>query len=281
MSFEPPDEFGVVRFGDMRLGLVELGRLEQRRDNPRAMGKAEYETLKRSMERFGFKSFVVAEELAPGRYGVIDGHHRWRAAQEMGKARVPIVLLEPGTDKSWADLAMLTFNVTGDPLEDKFVDLLAELTHALGADTTAAFTALDASFLENFTVSLDDALEAAAKAAADTPVPGAEPAPGGPGAGGWQGKPVSVEFPRTQEAQELLEQVVQLTGETVVGLAVLRVLREWVSLQTQEAKPSAPAQDESVAVDDSEEDHLNSDAVRAYESSVAEAYADDQGDEDQ
>lgn len=245
--FSPPDEFGVLSFGDMRLGLVELSRLEQRRANPRAMGKAEYATLKKSMERFGFKSFVVAEEIEPGRYGVIDGHHRWKAAQEMNRERVPVVLLDSGTEKSWADLAMLTFNVTGDPLESVFVDFLSELTQALGAEVTADFTALDAGFLSNFTASLDASLAAAeAAAAAASTEPSPEDTPAGVGAGGWQGKPVSVEFPRSPGVQETLDQVVALTGEPVLGQAVLKALREWVLMRAvavQDAKDAQSAQD--------------------------------------
>jgi ParB-like chromosome segregation protein Spo0J len=206
--------------------MVETTRLEQRRDNPRAMSTSEYETLKRSMDKFGFKSFVVAEEIEPGRYGVIDGHHRWRAATERGMARIPVVLLDSGTDKSWADLAMLTFNVTGDPQEDKYVELLAELTTLLGAETTALFTALDTNFLESFGKNMAETMDAADAATA---------AAGGEEAG-WQGRPILVEFPRVDDVVALFAEVTALTGETVLGRAVLTALREWVKIKR-------PAQD--------------------------------------
>src|SRR5262245_58128420 len=70
------DEYGIVSLGGMRVGLVEASRIKQRRDNPRAMKPKELEALRKSVERFGFKSFVVVEELAPGEYGIVDGHHR-------------------------------------------------------------------------------------------------------------------------------------------------------------------------------------------------------------
>lgn len=206
----------------MRLGMVEIDRLEQRRDNPRAMSQPEFETLKRSMDRFGFKSFVVVEEIAPGRYGVIDGHHRWRAATERKMDRVPVVLLDNGTEKSWADLAMLTFNVTGDPQEDKFIDLVSELTKTLGHEVTAAFTALDPGFLENFGQQMEEAMASVG------------PTEGSPdqGSGGWQGRPISVELPRAEDVKDLLQAVTALTGEKVVGQAVLIVLRDWVKARS-------------------------------------------------
>lgn len=227
----PPDEYGVATFGDMRLGLVDITRLEQRRENPRAMSKPEFTALKQSMDKFGFKSFVVVEELAPGRYGVIDGHHRWKAATERGMDRIPVVLLNSDTEKSWADLAMLTFNVTGEPQGDAYIDMLGELSKLLGADTTALFTALDENFLATFQQQMDDAAQivsdadAADAAAGETPLGEA-----------WQGRPMVLEFPRAPAILELFELVQKLTGEPVQGQAILTALREWVKIKR-------PAQD--------------------------------------
>jgi len=203
----------------MRLGLVEIARLEQRRDNPRAMSEQEYETLKRSMDRFGFKSFIVVEEIEPGRFGVVDGHHRWRAAQEQGRGRVPVVLLDAQPEKAWMDLAMLTFNVTGEPVDAKYVDLLAELTQTLGATTTADFTALDPDFLSSFAAQLVDA------PILDTPT-GNNDTP--TGLGGWKGHPIAVEFPRTEATQALFDTLVQRTGESVLSQAILRAVESWL-----------------------------------------------------
>lgn len=212
----------------MRLGMVDVRRLEQRRANPRAMSPAEYKALQESVGRFGFKSFVVTEEIAPGRYGVVDGHHRWKVALEKGMERIPIVLLDEHTEKAWADLAMLSFNVSGNPVEETYVDLLAELTRELGADVTAGMTALDPSFLENFQADLDRAFDT-----------GQQSGNGEDGTSGsakqeglWQGRPIVVEIPRTEEAQQLLDSVKARTGESVLGQAVLRALREWMKSQT-------------------------------------------------
>lgn len=218
-SIGQPDEYGVVTFGGMRLGMVEIDRLEQRRNNPRAMNDQEYQTLKRSMERFGFKSFVVVEELEPGRYGVIDGHHRWRAARESQMTRIPVVLLDQDGEKAWSDLAMLTFNVTGSPQEEEYIKLLSELTATLGPEETAAFTALDAAFLATFQEQFE-----AAVAEAETATSGAEDVREGV----YQGRPLYIELPRSPEVEALLALVQQLTGEALVGQAVLRALRQWV-----------------------------------------------------
>lgn len=192
------------------------------------MSPAEYKALQESVGRFGFKSFVVTEEIEPGRYGVVDGHHRWKVAIEQGMERIPIVLLDDHTEKAWADLAMLSFNVSGNPVEETYVDLLAELTRELGADVTAGMTALDPSFLENFQADLDRAFDTGQQSS------GGEDSAGSSAKqeGLWQGRPIVVEIPRTEEAQQLLDSVKARTGESVLGQAVLLALREWMKTQT-------------------------------------------------
>ncbi len=211
-----PDKYGLLQLGAMRVGLVEIKRLVQRRTNPRRMSDVEYATLKKSVERFGFKTFIVVEEIKPGQYGVIDGHHRWKLALEHKMERVPVVLLDSDTDATWNDLAMLTFNVSGDPIEEEFVDLLAELTQKLGAEDVAAFTALDPDFLENFEKDMKDTIEDLAK---DTKSDEEHRA---------RGHAITIELPRVDGVKELLEKVCRMTGEEVVGQAVVQALGEWV-----------------------------------------------------
>jgi hypothetical protein len=209
----------------MRLGLVDPKRLQRRRTNPRKMSDAEYATLQQSMAKFGFKSFILVEEIKPGTYGVVDGHHRWQAAMEMKLPHVPVVLLDESAQGTWTDLAMLTFNVTGSPVDDIYVDLLAELTSKLGADVAGAFTAVDPDFLANFAKDMD-AMQDASQPPAAGPE-GAEKSRGGT----WHGKALVVEFARTDEIEALMARVTLLTGQPVLSSAILAALREWSAVQ--------------------------------------------------
>jgi len=183
------------------------------------MSEQEYETLKRSMERFGFKSFVVVEETSPGSYGIVDGHHRYKAAVERQMDRIPVVLLDAGLETSWADLAMLTFNVTGDPLEAPFIDLLSELTGKLGAEAVADYTALDRGFLENFSKEMEETLAALSAESEDEDEEARV-----------RGHALMIELPRVEGVKELLNRVMHITGEAVVGQAVLKALQAWVEI---------------------------------------------------
>ena len=224
-----PDEYGLIQLGSMRLGMVAPARLEQRRANPRAMGSSEYAALRKSVERFGFKSFIVAEELSPGHYGVVDGHHRLRLAVESGMDRVPIVLLDE-QEQPWTDLAMLSFNVTGKPQSEPYIDLLAELTRTLGTEITAEFTAVNDELLKSLTADLDAAMAAMAE---DEEKRKAEEAGASSSGSAWQGRPIVVEIPRTPENLALLAQIREASGEPTDSQAILAILRSWVELSQE------------------------------------------------
>lgn len=61
--------------------------------NPNRQSDHDFELLKRSMAEDGFTQPVIVLE-APnpdGRYTVVDGEHRWRAARDLGLGSIPVV----------------------------------------------------------------------------------------------------------------------------------------------------------------------------------------------
>lgn len=158
------EQSGHAKFhqiGDMTVGLVPTESLVRRRDNYRAMDASEMRTLRTSIERLGFKTFLLVAP-AGDKYEVLDGHHRWEAATKAGMAEVPVVVLEGTEDER--DLAMLSFNVTAKVLEDRYMDFLTEMAERVGAEELAAFSAVDQKLLEDLasaeTPDFGDGLEA-------------------------------------------------------------------------------------------------------------------------
>lgn len=142
--------------GGLKVGTVPLETLKQRRTNYRHMDDRSYAALQSSIKKFGFKSFVVVVQgKEQGTFEVIDGHHRWQAARDLKMPNVPVVLLE-GADADGADLAMLSFNVTAEIIPDVYLDFLKELDSRVGADTLAAFTGLDDTFLKDLNKTLQE-----------------------------------------------------------------------------------------------------------------------------
>lgn len=144
---------GFHSFGGMKLGMVPTASLSRRRTNYRAMPESSMAALRNSVEKFGFKSFIV---VAPGKekdtYEVVDGHHRWETAQSLNMPEVPVVMLEQ--DSNGTDLAMLSFNVQADVIPDVYVDFLKEMTDKIGTETLASFTGISDDFLSDLTKTL-------------------------------------------------------------------------------------------------------------------------------
>ena len=105
----------LYKIGDMTVGIVPRDRIRFRRDNYRKMSALQRDTLKASVDRFGFQSFVVVRLEDDGMYGLVDGHHRLEELDERGVKEIPILIL-PEVSATDADLGMLSFNVSADRL---------------------------------------------------------------------------------------------------------------------------------------------------------------------
>lgn len=154
----------TFKLGDMEVGLVPLSQITTRRDNYRKMSSLQMQALRKSIDRFGFKTLVAVERTKTG-FAIIDGHHRVDVLREKGAESVPVVILEPNHSKDELDLAMVTFNITGDVMPDKFYDLITELEASLGLEEVAEATAVSVDFLSE----LRRAEAAAHEAAEDIP----------------------------------------------------------------------------------------------------------------
>lgn len=62
-------------------------------NNPNRMLPGQYEVLVGAIKRFGFLSSILVRPNPAGKgYQVVDGHHRLRAAQEIGLTEIPIIV---------------------------------------------------------------------------------------------------------------------------------------------------------------------------------------------
>lgn len=77
--------------------------------NANVMSPAKYRELVASIRRIGFVDPVVVHQLNvedPIEFETIDGHHRLKAAVEVGLASVPALVLAPGEDRRLVALAL-------------------------------------------------------------------------------------------------------------------------------------------------------------------------------
>lgn len=216
------DEHGIVQFGPMRIGFVAPDSISLRRENPRRMSDLELQALRKSIDSMGFKSFILVEEITAGRYAVVDGHHRLKVLVEKKAAKIPVILIDEGTEQGVVDLAMLTFNVTGSANGSVYVDFIKELVDKHGVDIVSEHIAVEAGLLEDMTSTINDLM--------DQINAGEESGAMGQHFGGTQfvGRPLRIDLANTPENQALLAAARKKSGEATDAGAVMAALTEFV-----------------------------------------------------
>lgn len=155
MAKKTGSEGQLHKVGDMTVGVVPREKIHFRRDNYRRMSELQRQTLKASVDKFGFQSFLIVKEDGDG-YGLVDGHHRLQELDERGVTSVPILVLPANVDENDATLGMLSFNVSAEVVDDQLVKLLTELQEA---GITNAEIAAHATLSERFVDQLQEALK--------------------------------------------------------------------------------------------------------------------------
>lgn len=212
----------------MRIGFVDPSSISLRRENPRKMSDLEFQALRRSIDSMGFKSFILVEEIVPGRYAVVDGHHRLKALIEKKARKIPVILIDAGTEQGVIDLAMLTFNVTGSANGAVYVDFIKELVEKHGVDIVSEHIAIEAGLLEDMTSTINDLM--------DQINAGEESGAMGQHFGGTQfvGRPLRIDLANTPENQALLTAARKKSGEATDSGAVIAALTAYTQEKVDE-----------------------------------------------
>lgn len=234
------DEHGIVRMGPMRMGFVHPSSVSHRRENPRAMSPSEFNALRASVDSLGFKSYLLAEEIKPGRYGLVDGHHRLKVLLEKKAPRIPIILLDTD-DKGMIDLAMLSFNVTGSPNGAAYVDFIQDLVQQHGAMIVSEHIGIEQGLLEDMTATMDT-LMAQVEAGEESGAMGNHF-----GGTAFVGRPIRIELVNSDETRQLLAAACKKAGVATDGQAVLVALKAFVGPLSAPPGPAAAADTEPQA----------------------------------
>lgn len=90
----------------MRNIQVALSDLVSSPSNANVMDRAKYAMLVESIKRVGFIVPLLIQEVDKGRFLIVDGHHRVKAAHELSMADVPAVVLDGDEDPRVIALAV-------------------------------------------------------------------------------------------------------------------------------------------------------------------------------
>lgn len=204
---------------DLRAIPVDL--IDPDPDNPNEVSDAQMDTLTADIRDHGFTQPVLVREGEDGRFGMIDGEHRWRIVKELGYATVPGVVIKADDDE--AKIRLLTMNgLRGDFVPIKYAYFLqdltrripeAELRRRLGMEPTEMRDLLRlAEFTDPMAERLREATEREAKDA-----------------------PVVLKFVVSKRDQQVIERVIDqlVKGKIDRGTALAKVCREFEKAQRE------------------------------------------------
>ena len=119
----------------MQTTSVPLGDLKFSDYNPREISTHDFESLKRSIKRYGFLEPVVVNQF-PGRENIlVGGHQRVRAAKALGLAEVPVIYVNlPLKEEQLLNLALN--RIRGDWQEEQLVQLIGQIENGQGLELT-------------------------------------------------------------------------------------------------------------------------------------------------
>lgn len=123
---------------ELPLDLMQRGKYQPRRD----MDEAALEELAESIKQQGIMQPIVVRSIAEGRYEIIAGERRWRAAQMAGMDRVPTIIKDVPDEAAIAmalieniqreNLNAMEEAIALQRLQDEFELTQAEVAQAVG-----------------------------------------------------------------------------------------------------------------------------------------------------
>jgi ParB-like chromosome segregation protein Spo0J len=126
----------------MKQTTLRVGQLDPRPNNPNHMAPQVFDMLVLAIGRLGFLQPVLVEPgPAHGRYTIVDGEHRWRAAGQLGMADVPCVVVPKGTTQEDMRAMRIGMNRLRGELD------LAQVAAEMAALQDAGWSATDLNVL--------------------------------------------------------------------------------------------------------------------------------------
>lgn len=138
--------------------VVAIGDLSPNPQNPNRQSKFVHRKLVESIREFGFTDPIIARRYKKG-LQIIGGEHRWRVAQEMGMAEVPVIDIGVVADHVANRLSIVLNETRGQPDQDALSLLIQSIRDEGGDASLAVLPYSDAALadlLDEEVVHVDD-----------------------------------------------------------------------------------------------------------------------------
>jgi len=201
----PPPPGSAVRSGScvvwrsqglhQKLKLVPAARVQPNPWNYNVQSDDDFTKLAASLRRFGFVERPVVRTLADGTYQIINGEHRWRAAQLIGMVEIPVVDVGEMDDAQAKQLTIILNELGGSPDQVRLADLMRDIHESVSVDEMREVMPYSAGELRMYLDAVDfsfDRLSAADVRPAEEQVPDDVVVPDPPEADGTKLKKLEV-----------------------------------------------------------------------------------------
>lgn len=122
----------------VRLEKTPINNIKPNDYNPNVMNKHKFDTMVENIKTDGE---MLQPILVNKKFIIIDGEHRWKASKKAGLKEIWTVIAE--TTNEEAKLKTVSFNqIRGDYDEEKFIDLLKDLSDEIDYDKIAKETSM-------------------------------------------------------------------------------------------------------------------------------------------
>jgi hypothetical protein len=144
---------GAVTTGEAKV--VSIEKLVPNRWNYNTQSAEVFNKLVESIRRFGYSQPVIVRSLESGRYEIINGEHRWRAAQALKWGSIEVFDLGKMDDTRAKELCVILNNLGGKPDEIRLADLLRDINESVSLPDMVAVMPFTARDMEHLVSSVD------------------------------------------------------------------------------------------------------------------------------
>lgn len=128
---------------DLKLQMVSCSDIRPNDWNPNEMEQTKFMALVDGIKEKGFKQPILVREDETGqaKYEIIDGEHRWRAAQEAGLVSIPVMIVTSDTTDSKLDTVAMN-NLRGEMMSVGLARIIVDIVEEKGEGYVSKFTGL-------------------------------------------------------------------------------------------------------------------------------------------
>ncbi len=126
---------------ELNITMLDVADIVPNDYNPNIMQEGEYEGLKKTIAREGFKQHILVRphDIEAGKYIIIDGEHRWKILKELGALRMPCSIEQKSREEAMIEtITMNKFRGEFDSV--KLAEMLVELHKSLSPDQLSELT---------------------------------------------------------------------------------------------------------------------------------------------